>query len=545
MAETLVKIRGLSKRFGKGEPALSPLDMEIQEGELIGLVGPDGAGKTTLIRLIAGLLLPTEGTVERSGASLGYMPQQFGLYEDLTVMQNLRLYSALSSGERGFDRLLGFAGLTEFTERLAGALSGGMKQKLGLACALVGNPRLLLLDEPTVGVDPLSRRELWKLVGELLEGGITVLWSTSYLDEAERCDRVLLLNQGKPLFQGPPGELTARVAGRVFLARPEGSRRAYLERALQQEGVVDGVIQGSNVRLVLKEGIAPKEALTPAAPRFEDAFIDILGGGPKGPSPLAATRELLEGIGEPVITTRHLTKKFGHFTAAGDVNLTIRRGEIFGLLGPNGAGKSTIFKMLCGLLRPTEGGATVEGVDLMRAPGKARSHIGYMAQKFSLYGDLSARQNLLFFAGAYGLNVVRRARARREMAEVFDLDPYLDASSKLLPLGYKQRLALACALMHKPPILFLDEPTSGVDPVTRREFWGHINGLVEKGVTIMITTHFMDEADYCDRIGLIHQSRVLVIDTPDALKEQAQTAENPEPTLEEAFIHLIEESHAT
>lgn len=569
MSDLLVVIQNLTKSFVSNQPAaLDNISTKIPKGEIVGLAGPDGAGKTTLLRLIAGLLLPSTGhitvagfdTVKQANAIhdiIGYMPQKFGLYEDLTVLENLNLYSDLRgviAGEKKatFEKLLKFTGLAPFTERLARDLSGGMKQKLGLACALIKKPALLLLDEPSVGVDPISRRELWKMVHELLKDGISVVWSTAYLDEAERCDRVLLLNEGKLLFQGTPQELTGRVKDRVFkIANIRGSRRAFLVKALQQENVIDGVIQGSDVRIVTKNNTSPPfdiTALQPeglevssTTPRFEDAFIEILGGGPGGLSALADMTPAIHGKSEIVIEAKDLTKKFGSFTAVSGISFDIKRGEIFGLLGPNGAGKSTTFKMMCGLLKPTEGKTSVNGLDLQVAPGQARSHIGYMAQLFSLYGDLSVTQNLEFFSGIYNLKGKEKEKAVTQMVEIFNFEHYVDTSAKELPLGFKRRLALSCATMHHPDVLFLDEPTSGVDPLTRREFWNHINGLVEKGVTVMVTTHFMDEAEYCDRIALIYRGKKIQMGTPDSLKEIAKTDANKNPTLEDAFVKLIEE----
>lgn len=497
----LVLIDHLSKSFDPSlPPALDNITVTLSKGQMIGMAGPDGAGKTTLLRLIAGLLKPSQGSIKIDGYDtlkdataihefIGYMPQKFGLYEDLSVMQNLNLYAELKGipkpdKEAIFNQLLRFTDLAPFKDRLAGNLSGGMKQKLGLACALMKKPTLLLLDEPSVGVDPISRRELWKMVHALLAEGITVIWSTAYLDEAERSDTVLLLNGGKLLYQGPPAQLTTRMDGRKLT--------------------------------------------------FEDAFVDMLGGGPQGPSPLANIFPVNTSTKQNVIESDHLTKKFGHFTAADEITLQVKKGEIFGLLGPNGAGKSTTFKMLCGLLKPTSGTAFVNGIDFQKAPGTARAHIGYMAQKFSLYGNLSTLQNLQFFAGIYNLSGREKRDLIDKMITIFDLSPYLDENADALPLGFKQRLALSCAVMHQPSVLFLDEPTSGVDPITRREFWGHIKGLVQKGITIMVTTHFMDEAEYCDRIALIYRSKIIKMGTPETLKAESGSA-----TLEDAFIHLI------
>jgi ABC-2 type transport system ATP-binding protein len=312
--------------------------------------------------------------------------------------------------------------------------------------------------------------------------------------------------------------------------------------------VIDGVIQGEAVRLVMGAQAGPPDAgpldageqaqLAPAPPRFEDSFVDALGGQPKRVARLEMPARVAGG-GDIAVEANGLTKRFGNFVAADSISFAIRRGEIFGLLGPNGAGKSTTFKMMCGLLRPTAGTARVDGLDLYRAPALARGHLGYMAQKFSLYGDLSVRQNLDFFAGAYGLTGRRRRDAVARAIAVFDLAPHLAVNAGTLPLGFKQRLALACAIMHEPAVLFLDEPTSGVDPLTRREFWAFINAMVASGVTIMVTTHFMDEAEYCDRVALIHGGRAIATGTPDALKAEARTSERPEPSLEDAFIELI------
>ncbi|HLT92576.1 MAG TPA: ATP-binding cassette domain-containing protein [Woeseiaceae bacterium] len=560
-----IELRGVVKAFD-GIRALDGLTADIEAGRLTGLVGPDGAGKTTLLRIMAALMAPDAGSVTVAGHAaataaarihsiVGYMPQRFGLYEDLAVGENLGLYAALrgvdtEAAEGTFAELLRFTGLAPFTGRLAGHLSGGMKQKLGLACALLGRPEILLLDEPSVGVDPVSRRELWALVRELAAEGLAVVWSTAYLDEAEQCDSVLLLNEGRLAHAGEPRGLTRQIAGRSLrIAGVESGRRRLLAEAVDLPSVGDGVIQGANVRLVMSAEADTREVqalaarhggrLEPVEPRFEDAFIDLLGGGP-GRSTLAAGMRPVELDVASAVECRHLTRRFGDFLATDDVTFEVRKGEVFGLLGPNGAGKSTTFRMLCGLLEPSSGEARVAGHDLRRAPGDAKLRLGYMAQKFSLYGLLSVRQNLEFFSGVYGLSGREQRERIAEMIEVFDLGRYLAVSPDKLPLGYKQRLALACALMHRPPVLFLDEPTSGVDPITRREFWSHINGLVQKGVTVLVTTHFMDEAEYCDRVALMYRARVIALDSPDALKASVASEELPEPTMEDAFVRLVE-----
>lgn len=565
----LAHVTEVTKRFGPdAHPALDGINATVRPGVVTGLVGPDGAGKTTLMRILAGLLAADSGAVDVLGldpikgaaklrGSIGYMPQKFGLYEDLNVIENLKLYADLrglfgTERKETFARLLEFTDLYQFQERLAGNLSGGMKQKLGLACTLLGTPRLLLLDEPGVGVDPLSRRELWKMVHDLVAEGMAVVWSTAYLDEAEACDRVILLNAGKVLFEGPPKKLNERVDGRVFLLRDMNvAPRIALRQARHDPSSMDGVVQGQSVRLIARQGktLSPFEfgvdrgaVLSPTAPRFEDGFIDLLGGIDSADSALAQAMPNRPLDGKTVIETEALTKQFGDFVAADSISIDVKRGEVFGLLGPNGAGKSTTFKMLCGLLAPTHGHATVAGIDLRRGRSAARQRLGYMAQKFSLYGHLSVRQNLEFFAGAYGLRAKHKKESIARLVDVFEFGPYIDFRSGELPLGLKQRLALACAVLHEPEILFLDEPTSGVDPVTRREFWTHINGLVERGVTVLVTTHFMDEAEYCDRIALISRGKMVALGSPDDLKARAKSEEHPDPTMEEAFIALVERS---
>ncbi|MDR2611904.1 MAG: ATP-binding cassette domain-containing protein [Deltaproteobacteria bacterium] len=561
--ECAISFEGLRKTFaGQAGPALAGISARVARGSLTGLVGPDGAGKTTLLRVLTGLLGFDAGEVSVLGrdpvrepaliqAAVGYMPQRFGLYEDLTVMENLRLYADIRSlpargrGER-LGSLLRLTSLSDFAGRLAGKLSGGMKQKLGLACVLVGRPELLLLDEPSVGVDPISRRELWKTVRGLASGGMSALWATSYLDEAERCDSVILLSQGRIIYDGSPEGALGKVAGRSWALDgiPREGRRRALASLIQEEGVVDGIVRGGSLHVV-SAGTSPSfplhgGTLRPERPTFEDAFISVLGGGPKGDSGLSRRASPRSHALPVSVEARNLTRRFGDFTAVDDVSFNIGRGEIFGLLGPNGAGKSTTFRMMCGLLAPTSGKALVAGMDLKESPSRARARLGLMAQRFSLYGHLSVSQNLEFFSGAYGLRGKERRDEMRLMREIFELDPFLDRNAGLLPLGYKQRLALACSVMHQPDALFLDEPTSGVDPVTRREFWLHINYLAMSGVTVMVSTHFLDEAEYCDRVAVIHRGRSIATGTPDEIKSMARSPGLPDPTMEDAFFALVE-----
>ena len=705
--QAVIRLQGVSKVFPDvppgTPPALSSLTADVPSGLVVGLVGPDAAGKTTLMRLLAGLLLPTSGSVEVLGRvpgseasdeavhDVGYMPQRFGLYEDLSVIDNLNLHAELRGLEGParqamFEKLLTFTALKPFTDRLAGKLSGGMKQKLGLACALLTTPRLLLLDEPGVGVDPLSRRELWKMVSELAVGGMSVLWSTAYMDEAERCAHVLMLDQGSLVYQGPPAGFTGRVAKRVFsFVPPSGEARAMLARWQQEPDIRDALIQGNRIRVVLRnphDGPFSRKGveLHPVEPRLEDAYIDAVGGMDQRPSPFLPVRgrggaeEPGEGRGnlsgerlspslprapslplpkifargreagalseggaaswpsagsagaggshaeesaklsnpavadtsatepssasspsgkhgnrdsisanvfgrggmgargkggesfspetfllpspggstphpapaaQPVIRAVSLTKKFGTFVAAHDITFEVQPGRIFGLLGPNGAGKSTTFRMLCGLSRPTEGECFVAGMNLLTAGGAARAKLGYMAQKFSLYGELTVQQNMRLMADLYGLERGRVKPRIEQLVEALDLETFRDVRAFNLPLGQKQRLAMACATLHEPPVLFLDEPTSGVDPRTRREFWKHINAMTQNGVAVLVTTHFMEEAEYCDEIALVFQGGIIARGTPDELKGKAPGAAKnggaADMTLEEAFIAYIEE----
>jgi ABC-2 type transport system ATP-binding protein len=513
---------------------------------------------------MTGLLVQDSGTLNVLGydmpqntyevqSLIGYMPQKFGLYEDLSVEENLNLYANLQSIDKNtqqnrIDELLHFTSLFDFKSFLASELSGGMKQKLGLACALIKKPKLLLLDEPGVGVDPISRRELWRMVQALIKEDVGVVWSTAYLDEASLFDDVILLNEGKILFQGKPKQLTDTMVGKVFkIVGDIQDKRKTLKLALLYDSVKDGVILGNKIKLVCheKEKLPALKALEAENchyedenPNFEDGFINMLGGSFDGVSALANQMPETPLIEGDLIEAKNLTKKFGSFTATDNVNFQIQRGEIFGFLGPNGAGKSVTFKMLCGLMTPTSGEAKVLGYSLEKSSAKAREKIGYMSQKFSLYGDISVIENLRFFAGIYGLKGKDKDEKINSMLDIFDLKKFQKIASKNLPLGYKQRLSLACAVMHDPAVLFLDEPTSGVDPLTRREFWNHIYAMVQKGMTIMVTTHFMDEAEYCDRIALIYKGKAIALGTPHSLIAQV----SEDATMEDTFIELIKRS---
>jgi len=588
---------GIGKTFrratGEIVKALDDVSLEARHATLTALVGPDGAGKTTLIRLTAGLIAPDAGTLAVLGIDvaanpqqvqnqIGYMPQRFGLYEDLSVQENLDLYADLHGvtddqrSER-YPRLMEMTALGPFRSRLAGQLSGGMKQKLGLACALVRSPELLLLDEPTVGVDPLSRRELWEIILHLVsDQGLSVLLSTSYLDEAERCSHVVVLHQGKVLAQGAPAEITAAANDRTFLAKPPTGRgaRSVQARLLDDAAVIDAVPEGGRVRFVRAIGgsdeapsdvaAAPLAArdtpraldriaatslladleVTPVEPRFEDGFMVLLR---RGVAHEHAAAILLEQPragenGTIEVEVRDLVRKFGTFTAVDQVSFEVGRGELFGLLGPNGAGKTTTFRMLCGLLPASSGTLRVAGVDLRLARAAARQRIGYVAQKFSLYGQLTVKENLDFFASAYGLRGSSKRRRLDWAMGQFELTALGHLPAGQLPGGYKQRLAMAAALLHEPDILFLDEPTSGADPLARREFWRRITALAEQGVTVIVTTHFMEEAEYCDRVVIMDAGRLLAQGTPAEIRTLAPTGSGRAPNMEDAFIAVVQEA---
>jgi ABC-2 type transport system ATP-binding protein len=580
--------RALTKIFhrdgGEVVRALDDIALEVQPGTLAALVGPDGAGKTTLLRLAAGLMTIDAGELKVLGIDvsadpqqvqdrIGYMPQKFGLYEDLTVQENIDLYADLhgiDAADRAqrYPRLMEMTALGPFTQRLAGRLSGGMKQKLGLACTLVCAPELLLLDEPTVGVDPLSRRELWAIIFQLVhDEKLTVLLSTSYLDEAERCGHVVVMHHGKALAHGPPSEVSELATGRVFLAKPpEGCKaREFQARLLDHPDIVDAVPESGRVRLVrgatdakmdaadgLQKPVDQDPALAGAsvitvAPRFEDGFMVLLQRVSAPRESVGAMTVKLSSNGShdgAVVQVRELVRQFGAFTAVDHISFEVSRGEIFGLLGPNGAGKTTTFRMLCGLLPASSGTLRVAGMDLHRARASARQRIGYVAQKFSLYGQLSVAENLEFFASAYNLRGDRKKERIDWALHQFALTAFTDLPSGNLPGGFKQRLAMAAALMHEPETLFLDEPTSGADPLARREFWRRITALSEQGVTVVVTTHFMEEAEYCDRIAIMDAGKVLAQGTPAEIRSRARADQGKAPTMEDAFTAIVEAARA-
>lgn len=502
----VIECWGLSKTFREQRQviqAVSDVSFEVREGQIVGLLGPDGAGKTTLMRLLCGLMKPTDGTAAVLGydtvrqsaqiqSRVGSMPQKFGLYENMSIAENFRLYAQLRAVPKAecrerFDRLMTMMNLKTFANRRAGKLSGGMKQKLALACALVSRPALMLLDEPTVGVDVLSRRELWTILREIAaEAKTTIFVSTSYMDEADFCDRTLVLFDGKLIADSSPSAIRNRAAS--FTTNPT----------------------------------------------FEQGFQTLLTGSV--PAPIARKNRVAPDA-PTVIGVKNLTKRFGSFTAVDRVSFQVKRGEIFGLLGANGAGKTTTFRALCGLSAQDAGRIEIDGIDLAKETKTAWKKIGYVAQKFSLYADLSVRQNMDFFGGAYGLSRAKRAERLAWGLAAFGLEELADRDAGKLSTGYKRRLAMACALLHEPAILFLDEATSGADPMARYEFWRLITELADSGVAVIVTTHFLDEARYCDRMVIMQNGTAVASGSVADILH----AGNDAPNLEEAFVRIIQE----
>lgn len=563
MAEApLLRLERVCKRFKgarRGAPpvdALRNVSLRLAPGRRLGLVGPDAGGKTTLMRILAGLAEADSGTVELLGGSpdrldrsqVGYMPQSGALYAELNVRQNLELYARLRGVEpydnaNRMEHLYELTGLSPFRDRAVSKLSGGMRQKLALACAVVAAPRLILLDEPSVGVDPVSRQEIWQLAMDLSNPETGLVWTTNILEDAARCDEIVLLHEGAISYHGPPGGLAAGANGLCFSQPlPEGVRRRALQDLMLDPGTISGRIEGGRLFALTRKPVPPPgNQWEPVPPRPDEGFAVMLDKGRAlGPSELAEAFPIrMDQADQPAIAAVGLTRRYGDFIAAQDISFTVKPGEIFGLLGPNGAGKSTTFRMLCGLTTPSAGRGTVAGRDLSVARGEARQSLGYMPQKFSLYGDLSVAANLAFVAGAYGLTGRARQAATDRIVAALGLEPFLGSTAGLLPLGIKQRLALGAAVLHTPPVLFLDEPTSGVDPLVRREFWHHINAIAARGTAVLVTTHFMDEAENCDRILVINRSQTIAQGSPDELCRSIPGGEVA-PSLEAAFFALID-----
>ncbi|ANU65784.1 ATP-binding cassette domain-containing protein [Turicimonas muris] len=578
MEELVLQAQKLCKDFPpevkRGEPAhaLIDLDLTVRKGERVALIGPDGAGKTTFFRLVEKLLNPTSGQIllfdkdlkdqsDEIKDKIAYMPQKFGLYEDLTIIENLNLFADLKGipkNERKavYDELLQMTALAPFINRPAGKLSGGMKQKLGIACSLVSKPELLILDEPTAGVDPLSRKELWDVLSKVAKvRNTSVLISTGYMDEAARCDRIYILNEGKVLSTGTLSELTSPYQNQVFyLPCAEKDTRKLLEKVADSPDVIDAIPRGNGVKAVFKKELSKQDIkekfnildIRPLAPVLEDAFIATLkkanehtaGHESFGTIDLKDLTIVKPDPSEILICVEDLVKKFGNFTAVDQTSFQVSRGEIFGLLGPNGAGKTTTFKMLCGLIPATSGKISVAGYNLRTARAEARKNIGYVAQFFSLYPTFTIKENLTFFGGAYGLDGSFLDSRVNEIAEQFELSSMMNVDSNKLNEGFKKRLSMAAALIHDPEILFLDEPTSSIDPLARRAFWKTINKLADIGKTIIITTHFMEEAEYCTKMAIQAAGRMLALGSPAEIKKIAGL--NNTDSMDEAFLRIVE-----
>ncbi len=563
----VIQVAGLAKRYRK-TTAVKDVSFTVEKGQILGLIGPDGAGKTSVIQCLSGVLSANQGTLSIAGIDclaapekikglIGYMPQGLGLnlYNSLSVDENIQFFRELRAipeeqYQRNRERLLEMTRLKPFLDRPAEKLSGGMRQKLALICTLLHLPDVLLLDEPTTGVDPISRRDFWEIIHDIVsERQVTVLLSTAYLDEAERCDSIVMMHAGEVIAAGTPQELAAELDDRVLQVSATGPE-PVLASIREWQGLQSLDQVGERCRILClppAAGTKPSEAFTdymssrqvsaqaldlqPARPSLEDVFVAHMtasredAGAEETPSAVAASnRHKNIPERESAVTTRGISCHFGDFKAVDRVDLAIDSGEIFGLLGPNGAGKTTLIKMLCGLQRITSGTARVLGCDVLTGKKALRHRIGYMSQKFSLYRDLSARENMALYGGLFGLANRELEGRIGELIGQFQLDKFSQRRVGSLPLGMRQRVALACALLHQPQLLFLDEPTSGVDPIARRQFWRAIHELTQRqGVTVIVSTHYMDEAEHCHRLGFMREGRMVVADTPAALKAEAVT----------------------
>ena len=478
-----IEVHNISKSYGRVK-ALDDVSFSVGKGEVFGLIGPDGAGKTSMFRILCTLLLPDKGTASVDGYDVrkqmkeirrrvGYMPGKFSLYQDLTIEENLQFFATIfgTTVEEGYDSIKAiYSQIERFKHRKAGALSGGMKQKLALSCALIHSPSVLFLDEPTTGVDPVSRKEFWNMLGTLKERGITIVASTPYLDEVRRCERVAFLDQGHLRGIDTPDAILERFAD-IF--NPPGIEH---DKAMAVEN-------------------------------------------------------------ENVIEVQHLVKAFGSFRAVDDISFSVKRGEIFGFLGANGAGKTTAMHILTGLHQPTSGTGTVVGYDIRTEHEQIKKHIGYMSQKFSLYEDLTVAENIRLFAGIYGMKDIEIARKTDELLSRLNFAEHKNDLVSSLPLGWKQKLAFSVSIFHEPGVVFLDEPTGGVDPATRRQFWELIYDASARGITVFVTTHYMDEAEYCDRISIMVDGKISALGTPDELKQRFH-----QPDMNHVFTYLARQA---
>jgi drug efflux transport system ATP-binding protein len=551
-AEPAIRVRDLVKRYGDVE-AVRRVTFEIGRGEIFGLIGPDGAGKTTTFQILAGVMEATSGTADIFGqparearSQTGYLTQAFSLYPDLTVRENLHYLGDLRlvprhEVDRRADRYLRLFDMDRFIDRLAGRLSGGMKQKLALTCALVPEPSVLLLDEPTTGVDPVSRREFWDALAHLAANGLTIVVATPYLDEAERCHRMAFMYQGSIQRVGTPATLRDRLGAVRLEVRtaPLGRAEQILYAAdAEHEDIIDVQRFGDRLdvlardpqhaELVIRDRLQAAglvvEEIRVDRPMLENTFVAELRalGGVVQHKEFPGRHDHQDLRGGVGIGAESLTKHFGSFRAVHDVSLQVRYGEVYGLLGANGAGKTTTIKMLCGLVEPTQGIAELAGERHNLRARAVRQRLGYMSQKFSLYEDLPVSENLAFFAGVYGVPEAERDDKMRWVMEFAGLEGQENRLVGSLPGGWKQRVAFGAAIMHEPAVLFLDEPTSGVDPLARRSFWSLINRLADAGTAILITTHYLEEAEQCNRLGLMVAGELVAEGSPSGIKAQQQ-----------------------
>ncbi len=546
--ESAIDVRGLRKHYGAVE-AVRGISFEVRRGEIFGLIGADGAGKTTTFQILAGVMEATAGAAEIFGrpardarAQTGYLTQTFSLYPDLSVRENIRYIgelrhvSPVEIAERG-RRYLEMFDMDRFSNRMAAQLSGGMKQKLALVCALVSEPNILLLDEPTTGVDPVSRREFWDTLAHLAGQGLTVLVATPYLDEAERCHRIALIHLGEIRQIGSPDEFRDSLhAKRLELRTPELRKalRAVHKVTGPHSDIFDVQRFGDRLDLLSHSPESAERTLQEVMdasgihidsvrvdePTLENTFVATLISlsNEMRDTPFPSRREHKEKRGQIAIGAENLTKQFGSFTAVHDVSMQVRYGEIYGLLGANGAGKTTTIKMLCGLLEPTTGNMQLAGERGALRSTQIRQQIGYMSQKFSLYDDLSILENLDFFGGVYGVPEAELKEKEKWVLEFSGLEGREHQVTGSLPGGWKQRVAFGSAIMHEPSIVFLDEPTSGVDPLARRAFWMMINRLADAGTAVLVTTHYLEEAEQCNRLGFMVAGELLVEGTPSEIK---------------------------
>ena len=497
-----IEVNGISKSYGKVQ-ALQDVTFSVGKGEVFGIIGPDGAGKTSLYRILCTLLLPDKGTASVDGFDtvsqmkeirrrVGYMPGRFSLYQDLTVEENLKFFATLfgTTVEEGYDSIRAiYSQIERFKDRRAGALSGGMKQKLALSCALVHSPSVLFLDEPTTGVDPVSRKEFWEMLGTLRERGITIVASTPYLDEVRCCDRVAFLDEGRVRGIGTP-EVILEQFRDIF----------------NPPGIEHGRDVAGNVTVTPQQ----TEPQTKPEPETEPKYV---------------------------IEVEHLVKAFGSFHAVDDISFNVKRGEIFGFLGANGAGKTTAMHMLTGLNQPTSGTGRVVGYDIRTEYEQIKRHIGYMSQRFSLYDDLTVSENIRLFAGIYGMKSEEIRVKSKELLRRLNFADHANDLVASLPLGWKQKLAFSVSIFHEPGVVFLDEPTGGVDPATRRQFWELIYDAAARGITVFVTTHYMDEAEYCDRISIMVDGKIKALGTPSELKERFH-----QPDMDHVFTYLARQA---